>query len=52
MRVDPVVVSTEAKVVLQEEIVKYLEEVCKMFTNRGFAIKNAIDFMKFTQGEF
>jgi len=52
VRVDPVVVSTEAKVVLQEEIVKYLEEVCKMFTNRGFAIKNAIDFMKFTQGEF
>ena len=52
VRVDPVVVSTEAKVVLQEEIVKYLEEVGKMFTNRGFAIKNAIDFMKFTQGEF
>ena len=52
VRVDPVVVTTEAKVVLQQEMVNYLEEVCKMFTNRGFAIKNAIDFMKFTQGEF
>lgn len=52
VRVDPAVVTTEAKVVLQQEMVNYLEEVCKMFTNRGFAIKNAIDFMKFTQGEF
>lgn len=52
VRVDPEVVTTEAKVVLQQEMVNYLEEVCKMFTNRGFAIKNAIDFMKFTQGEF
>mgnify|MGYP006087942831 FL=1 len=52
VRVDPAVVSAEDKVTLQEEIVKYLEEVCKMFSTRGFAIKNAIDFMKFTQGEF
>ncbi len=52
VRVDPVVVEAEAKVTLQEEMVKYLEEICKMFTNRGFAIKNAIDFMKFTQGGF
>jgi hypothetical protein len=52
VRVDPTVVAIEAKVTLQQEMVNYLEEVCKMFTNRGFAIKNAIDFMKFTQGEF
>ena len=52
VRVDPVVVESEARVTLQEEMVKYLEEICKMFTNRGFAIKNAIDFMKFTQGGF
>ena len=52
VRVDPTVVEAEAKVTLQEEMVKYLEEICKMFEKRGFAIKNAIDFMKFTQGEF
>lgn len=52
VRVDPPVVEAEARVTLQEETVKYLEEVCKMFERRGFAIKNAIDFMKFTQGEF
>ena len=52
VRVDPLVVEAEAKVTLQEEMVKYLEEICKMFERRGFVIKNAIDFMKFTQGEF
>jgi hypothetical protein len=52
VRVDPTVMEAEAKVTLQEETVKYLEEICKMFEKRGFAIKNAIDFMKFTQGEF
>jgi hypothetical protein len=50
VRVDPVVVEAEAKATLQEEMVKYLEEICKMFERRSFAIKNAIDFMKFTQG--
>ena len=52
VRVDPTVLEAEARVTLQEEMVKYLEEICKMFTNRGFQIKNAIDFMKFTQGGF
>jgi len=51
VKVDPMVVEAEARVVMQEEMVKYLEEICKMFSVRGFAIKNAIDFMKFTQGE-
>lgn len=50
VKIDPSVVEAEARVVLQEELVKYLDEVCKMFTVRGFAIKNAIDFMKYTQG--
>ena len=52
VRVDPLVVEAEAKVTLQEEMVKYLEEICKMFERRGFVIKNAIDFMKFTQGGY
>ena len=50
VRVDPIVVEADTKVTLQEEMVKYLEEICKMFERRSFAIKNAIDFMKFTQG--
>jgi hypothetical protein len=45
------VVEAEARVGLQEELVKYLEEVCKMFSVRGFSIKTALDFLKFTQGE-
>jgi hypothetical protein len=52
VRVDPLVVEAEAKVTLQEEMVKYLEEICKMFERRGFVIKNAIDFLKFTQGGY
>ena len=52
VRVDPLVVEAESKVTLQEEMVKYLEEICKMFERRGFVIKNAIDFMKFTQGGY
>ena len=52
VKVDPVVMEAEAKVALQDETVKYLEEVCKMFDKRGFAIKNAIDFMKFTEGGY
>jgi len=50
VRIDPVVVEAEARVALQEELVKYLDEVCKMFTVRGFAIKNAIDFLRYTNG--
>ena len=50
VRIDPIVVEADTKVTLQEEMVKYLEEICKMFERRSFAIKNAIDFMKFTQG--
>jgi hypothetical protein len=44
------VVEADAKVALQEELVKYLDEVCKMFVIRGFAIKNALDVMKYHQG--
>ena len=50
VRIDPVVVEAEARVALQEELVKYLDEICKMFTVRGFAIKNAIDFLRYTNG--
>jgi Recombination, repair and ssDNA binding protein UvsY. len=50
VKIDPMVVEADAKVALQEELVKYLDEVCKMFVIRGFAIKNALDVMKYHQG--
>ena len=52
VRIDPKVVAAEDKVTLQEETVKYLEEVCKILSFRTNAIRVALDFMKFTQGEF
>jgi len=50
VKIDPMVVEADARVALQEELVKYLDEVCKMFVIRGFAIKNALDVMKYHQG--
>jgi hypothetical protein len=38
------------KVSMQEEKVRYLEAIIKSLTNRGFAIKNAIEWLKFTSG--
>lgn len=30
----------------QKEIIRYLEEVCKIMSNYGFAIKNTVDLLK------
>lgn len=38
------------KVALQQEKVNYLDAVLKSINNRGFQIKNAIDWLKFTNG--
>ena len=38
------------KLALQQEKVNYLEAVLKSINNRGFQIKNAIDWLKFTNG--
>lgn len=38
------------KYALQEEKVKYIQEIIKSISNRGFQIKNAIDFTRFKQG--
>lgn len=38
------------RLTLQKEKVQYLERVVKYIENRNFAIKNAIDYLKFTQG--
>lgn len=40
----------QAKVVYQEAIVYYLEQILKIITNRSFTIKNAIEWRRFTSG--
>jgi hypothetical protein len=47
---DDLYIETTLKVAMQQEKVDYLERVIKSLDSRGFAIKNAIDFMKFTMG--
>lgn len=38
------------KIQYYTNIVQYLEQIIKMMNNRGFQIKNAIEFIKFTNG--
>jgi hypothetical protein len=38
------------KIYLQEEKLNFLESIIKSLSNRGFQIKSAIDWVKFTQG--
>lgn len=38
------------KIQIQEEKLEFLESIIKSLTNRGFQIKAAIDWVKFTQG--
>ncbi len=40
----------QAKVVYQEAIVSYLEQILRMINNRSFTIKNAIEWRRFTSG--
>ena len=40
----------QAKVVYQEAIVNYLEQVLRILNNRSFTIKNAIEWRRFTSG--
>jgi hypothetical protein len=40
----------QAKVVYQEAIVYYLEQILKIITNRSFTIRNAIEWRRFTSG--
>jgi hypothetical protein len=47
---DDLFIETTLKVAMQQEKVDYLEKIIKSLDSRGFAIKNAIDFMKFTMG--
>jgi tRNA U34 5-carboxymethylaminomethyl modifying enzyme MnmG/GidA len=40
----------ELKVKYYDVMLKFLEEIIRMITNRNYSIKNSIDFMKFTAG--
>ena len=43
-------IETNLKIALQEEKVNYIEAILKSINNRGFQIKNAIDWLRFTNG--
>ena len=47
---DDLFIDINLKISLQQEKVSYLESILKSINNRGFQIKNAIDWLKFTNG--
>lgn len=50
MDADDDIVALNLKIALQQEKVDTIESILRMITNRGFAIKNAIDFQKWSMG--
>lgn len=49
---DPKLMELKRKLVVREEKIRFLEETVKTMNNRNFTIKNAIDWMKFTNGGY
>jgi len=47
---DDIWIDINLKVALQQEKVNYLDSIIKSINNRGFQIKNAIDWLRFTNG--
>jgi N6-adenosine-specific RNA methylase IME4 len=47
---DDLFIESTIKVAMQEEKVSYLDSIIKSLNNRGFQIKSAIDWAKFTSG--
>jgi len=47
---DDNVIESKKLLALQEEKVSYLESIVKSLTTRGYLIKNAIDWKRFTEG--
>lgn len=47
---DEDIIKAKQKVSYLKMTVKYLEETLKQISNRGFQIKNAIDWKRFTEG--
>jgi hypothetical protein len=50
MEGDKELIALSLKIGLQQEKVELLESIIKSFVNRGFQIKSAIDWHKFTMG--
>ena len=47
---DEDMIKLEQKVTYVQSVVDYLDRTVKIISNRGFQIKNAIDWRKFTSG--
>lgn len=50
MEGDQDIIDLSLKIGMQQEKVEFLESIIKTFQTRGYIIKNAIDFVKFTMG--
>ncbi len=50
LKSDDEIIKLEQKVTYILSVVDYLDRTVKMISNRGFQIKNAIDWQKFTSG--
>ena len=44
------IINLKRKLVMVQEKIYYLDSVIKMINNRGFQIKNALDWLKFSHG--
>ena len=51
IKADTDIINSNLALGLQKEKVSVLESILKTIANRGFAIKNAIDYIKFQAGE-
>ena len=50
LKSDDEIIKLEQKVTYISSVVDYLDITIKLISNRGFQIKNAIDWQKFTSG--
>ena len=50
MDADEILSKLDLKIRYYDIILKFIEEVIKMISNRSYQIKNSIEFMKFTAG--
>lgn len=48
---DEDILTIKQKIANKKEQITYLEAICDIFRSRGFAIKNAIEIIKFEAGE-
>ena len=49
---DDLIIKQRQKIEYLKQICKFCEDTLRMINNRGFQIKNAIDWKKFTGGDF